>query len=199
MLHYFCRTLYLGTKIDQSGDNTTEIKHRTSLSRKAINALNSIWWHKNMTKNRKLYIYQSIIQRILTYGAEVRQIPTREINKIIAREMDVLRTAARKSRIERIKHEHLKEIMGIKGKPSIIEIVETKRLQWHSHVKRIPEERIPKLLMVWIPLERRKRGRPRKTWTEGVQAAMAARNVEPDLWRNRQEWRLVSGRQRQLL
>jgi hypothetical protein len=32
---------YVGTKIDQSGDNTTEIKHRISQTRKAINALNS--------------------------------------------------------------------------------------------------------------------------------------------------------------
>ena len=37
---------YLCTKIDQLGDNTTEIKHRISQTRKAINALNSIWWHK---------------------------------------------------------------------------------------------------------------------------------------------------------
>ena len=29
---------YLGTKIDHSGDNTTEIKHRISQTRKAINA-----------------------------------------------------------------------------------------------------------------------------------------------------------------
>ena len=82
---------YLGTKIDQFGDNTTEIKHRISQTRKAINALNSIWWHKNITKNRKLYIYHTIIQSILVYGAEVWQIHTREINKILSTEMDVLR------------------------------------------------------------------------------------------------------------
>ena len=46
---------YLGTKIVQSGDNTAEIKHRISQTRKAIKALNSIWRHKNITKNRKLY------------------------------------------------------------------------------------------------------------------------------------------------
>jgi len=34
---------------------------------------------------------------------------------------------------------------------------------------------------------------------EGVQAAMTARNLEPDQWRNREEWRLVSERRRQLL
>jgi hypothetical protein len=33
---------YLGTKKDQTRDNTTEIKHRINQTRKAINALNSI-------------------------------------------------------------------------------------------------------------------------------------------------------------
>jgi len=40
---------------------------------------------------------------------------------------------------------------------------------------------------VTIPRERRKRGHPRKTWMEGVQAAMTTRNLEPDQWRNREE------------
>ena len=43
---------YLGTKIDQFGDITTEIKHGISRTRKAIYDLNSIWWHKNITKSR---------------------------------------------------------------------------------------------------------------------------------------------------
>jgi len=52
----------------------------------------------------------------------------------------------------------------MKGKPNIIDIIEKKRLQWYGHVKRMPEERIPKLITEWIPLERRKRECPRKTW-----------------------------------
>jgi hypothetical protein len=34
---------------------------------------------------------------------------------------------------------------------------------------------------------------------EGVQAAMTPRNLEPEQWRNREEWHLVSRRWRQLL
>jgi hypothetical protein len=71
------------------------------------------------------------------YGAEVWQIPTREINKILAIEMDVLRRSARKSRLEKIKNEHIKEIMGVKKKTDIIDIIEKKRLQWFGHVKRM--------------------------------------------------------------
>ena len=57
-INRYTECAYLGTKTDQSGDNTTEIKHRISQTRKAINALNSIWWHKNITKNRTLYLPQ---------------------------------------------------------------------------------------------------------------------------------------------
>jgi len=94
--------------------------------------------------------------------------------------MDVLRSSARKSRTERTKPEGTTEIMGVKGKPGFIDTIEKKRRQWYGHVKRMPGERIPKLIMEWIPLERRKRGRPRKTWMEGVQAAMTTRNLERD-------------------
>jgi uncharacterized protein YbcI len=85
------------------------------------------------------------------YGAEVWQIPTREINKILATEMVVLRRSARKSRLERMKNEHIKEITGVKEKPDIIDIIGKKRLHWFGHVKRMQEERLPKLIMEWIP------------------------------------------------
>ena len=55
----------------------------------------------------------------MEYGAEVWQIPTIEINKILSTEMDVLRRSARKSRMKRMKNEHIKEV--VKGKPDIIE------------------------------------------------------------------------------
>jgi hypothetical protein len=101
--------------------------------------------------------------------------------------------------MERIKNERIKEIMRVKWKPDIIDIKQKKRIQWYGHVKRMPEERVPNLIMEWIPEERRKGGRPTRTWMEGVQATMTTRNLEPDQWRNRKELRLVSGRRRQLL
>jgi hypothetical protein len=85
--------------------------------------------------------------------------------------------------LEKINYENIKEIMGVKGKSDIIE---KKRLQWYGHVKRMPEKRIPKLILDWVPAERRKRGRPRKTRMEGVHAAMTARNLEQNQWRNRE-------------
>jgi hypothetical protein len=41
--------------------------------------------------------------------------------------MGVLRRSARKSRMETIKNEHITEIMGVKGKPDLIDIIEKKK------------------------------------------------------------------------
>jgi hypothetical protein len=94
------------------------------------------------------------------------------------------------------KKEHIKEIMGEKEKPDIIDIIEKKRLQWYGHVKTMKEERLPKLIMDWKPGEKRKRKKKKKTWMEGVRAAMKNRHLEADQWLNRKEWCLGSGRRR---
>jgi IS5 family transposase len=55
-----------------------------------------------------------------------------------------------------------KQLPVINNLENIIDIIEKKRLQWYGHVKRMQEKRLPKLIMEWIPGERRKRGLPRK-------------------------------------
>jgi len=44
--------------------------------------------------------------------------------------MDVLSKSARKSKMERLKNEYIKEIMGLKGKLDVMDIIVKKRLQW---------------------------------------------------------------------
>jgi hypothetical protein len=72
---------------------------------------------RSKSLQRKLYIYQTLIQSILVYGAEVWEI--RVINKILSTQMDVLWRSARKSRMERTKNEYIKEINKI-NKPITI-------------------------------------------------------------------------------
>ena len=58
--------------------------------------------HKN---NKCFYEYMCNIFRVS------KRYATREINKLLSTEMDVLRRSERKSRMERIKNVHAKEIM----------------------------------------------------------------------------------------
>jgi hypothetical protein len=106
-----------------------------------------------------------------------------------------VKLACLKSRIERIKNENIKEITGVKEKPDIIDITERKRLQWYGHIKGCNRRDYQNQLWSGYQGERRKRGRPRKTWMENVRAAMTTRHFEAHYWLNRKEWCLGSRRQ----
>ena len=41
-------------KLDHSRNYTVEIKNKIAQAKQIINALNSIWWSKNITKNKKI-------------------------------------------------------------------------------------------------------------------------------------------------
>jgi hypothetical protein len=64
--------------------------------------------------------------------------------------------------MDRIKNEYIKEIMEVKVTPETIDIIGKERLQWYGQVESMPEERTQKLIIKWIPQERRNRGCPRK-------------------------------------
>jgi hypothetical protein len=52
--------------------------------------------------------------------------------------------------------------MGVKEKPDIIGIIERERLQWYGHVKRMQDERIPKLIMEWDTRGKKKKRTSKK-------------------------------------
>jgi hypothetical protein len=46
---------------------------------------------------------------------------------------------------------------------SLLDDIQTKQLQWYGHVQRMEEGRLPKKVVKWRPLGRRKQGRPKLT------------------------------------
>jgi len=51
------------------------------------------------------------------------------------------------------------------------------QLQWYGHVQKTEEGRLPKEVMKWRPPGRRKRGRPKHTWAEGIRGLMAEKGL----------------------
>ena len=57
--------------------------------------------------------------------------------------------------------------------------------------------RLPKIVINWKPEGRKKRGRPRRTWKEGIYTAMSERGLRMSEWNNRRQWNILGGRRRQ--
>ena len=52
---------YLGTIFTKDGRDTKNMRHRVTQTRKIIRALHGVWWSKNITRNRKKIIYNSMV------------------------------------------------------------------------------------------------------------------------------------------
>ena len=92
---------YLGTIFTKEGRDTKNIRHRVTQARKIIGALNGIWWSKNITRNRKKIISNSMVKSVLIYGAETCSLYEDDRRRINATEMDALRRSARISKLDR--------------------------------------------------------------------------------------------------
>lgn len=185
---------YLGVEFDTSGKDDREIQKRITQARRIIGCLNGILWSNEIGKQRKYNIYETLIKSCLTYGAETWKITEQNRRKLEATEMDVFRRSLGISRRDRIRNDDVRQRMGIDG--SIMTDIEQKQLIWYGHVQRMEERRLPKIAMNWVPPNRRKRGRPKKTWIEGIRKAMSTRDLREEQWNNRIEWKLGIGQRR---
>lgn len=72
----------------------------------------------------------------------------------------------------------------------ITDRIEQRQLKWYGHIMRMKEERWPRRAIEYCPRQRKKRGRPKQTWMEGIRKAMEKRNLAEEDWRDRQLWRV---------
>ena len=74
-------------------------------------------------------------------------------------------------------------------KNSVIDYVKYKQLNWYGHIRRMPEERIPRRVWEWCPPGSRGRGRPRNTWMQEIMTGMKTKGLGEEDWNDRDEWR----------
>jgi hypothetical protein len=68
--------------------------------------------------------------------------------------------------------------------------IKTKQLQWYGQIQRMEEGRLPKEVMKWRPLGRRKQGRPKLTcWVEGIKGLMGEKGLMEEDWNDRSNWK----------
>jgi len=99
--------------------------------------------------------------------------------------MDALRRSARISKLDRKTNEYIRG--KIDAQDMILDDITRKQFIWYSHVERMDPTRLPKIMIHWKPEGRKKRGRPLRTWKDGIYTAMNERDLRMGEWDNRRQ------------
>jgi len=59
----------------------------------------------------------------------------------------------------------------------------------YGHISKMEEGRLPEEVMKWRPRRRRKRGRPKHTWRDGIRGLMGEKGLMEDDWNDRSNWK----------
>jgi hypothetical protein len=79
----------------------------------------------------------------------------------------------------------------------ILDGITREQLIWYGHVERMDPTRLPKIMIYWKPKGRKKRGRPWRTWKDGIYTGMNGRDLRMGEWNNRRQRNIKVGRCRQ--
>ena len=140
-----------------------------------------------MTPKTKTHIYHAVVKSTITYAAETWCLKTKKAAKLNSTEMDFWRSSAWISRKDKIRNTIIKQKINVVK--SLLHNIKTKQLQWYGHVQRMEEGRLPKEVMKWHPPGRRKWGRPKLAWAEGIRGLMGEKGLMKDIWNDRGNWR----------
>ena len=185
---------YLGSNISHEGGSTSDIANKITRGKAAIRQLHPVIWNRGTTMHLKQRLYKSIIEPITLYGSEVWEITEKSKKKLRAVEMEYWRRCCALTKLDKIRNEEIRNRVGVSI--DIIDTIESKRLSWYGHMRRMKNDRWPMKIWAWQPQQRRKRGRPRLSWSVGVKQAMDRKGLQEEDWQDRRLWKLRSEKRR---
>ena len=160
--------IFLGSKITADGDCSHEIKRCLLLGRKVMSNLDSIFKSRDITLPTKVHLVKAMVFPVVMYGCECWNVKKAE-RRIDAFELRCWRRLLRVLWTTRRSNQSiLKEISpGCSLEGLMLKL----KLQYFGHLMRRVDS-LGKTLMLGAIGGRRRRGRPRMRWLDGIMDSM---------------------------
>ncbi|XP_057653819.1 uncharacterized protein LOC130892419 [Diorhabda carinulata] len=159
---------YLGIDISSTHDPVKDLRSQINKASALSGYLRDIVWSDPyMRKDSKVRICKTCISPIMTYGMEVREDTNKTKQMLRLAEMKTLRTIVGKTRRDRVRNTDVKEQCGIQD---IVRWGRQRKRQWYNHVRRMDENRFPRIVLENDPPGSRPPQRLPKRWKDSWQS-----------------------------
>ena len=167
---------YLGSIFTEDGRMNREIENRIQKANNVSYQLAPILKHPNIPMEIKNKVINSIFVPTLTYQCQTWTMTKSLERKITTCEMRCLRKAVNKTRRDRVPNTEIREMVGAKN---IHQHIQHQRIKWFGHLIRLPPHHPAQRAYNVRFSGRKARGRPRRTWIDGVKETLSLYNIPP--------------------
>ena len=157
---------YLGASLAKDGTSTAEVLKRIAMATSAMARLATLWKTDSIGFAVKYKMYKVLVVSILLYGCETWTLLAETERRIQTFENKCLRKLLRITYMEHKTNEYVHNKIKILVGPqeTLLTTVKRRKLQWFGHVTR--HDTLSKTILQGTLEGGRRRGRPRKSWTD---------------------------------
>ena len=179
---------YLGQTVNQEGRSEQEIKIRIAKAKSTFISMRNILTSKDISLALRIRLVKCYIYPLVLYGAETWTLLKESGKRIDSFEMWVYRRMARISWKDKVRNEDVLARLGVKKE--LLKTAKTNKLSYFGHIAR--HDCLPRTILTGIQGGKRRRGRPRRMWTDDIKDWTNKKMTEcMHLAQDRVTWRSV--------